>query len=298
MNHSLKAFSVAALAAALTACGGGSSSSDDDSTGSMSLDVTDAPTDQFAEVVIEFTGLTLQPADGEAIEFTFDEPKTLDLLTLQGGETAPLLENEEVPAGEYSWIRLTLNVDNSYVTETGGAEKTLFIPSGAETGLKLVSGFTVAQGGSSSFTIDFDARKSIVDPQGAVADYFLRPALRLVNNLEVGSIAGTVDESTVIQTECADSSQYTGMVYVYEGSDATPDDLGSANEPLVAVPVAYDEESTTYSFKAAFLLEGDYTASYSCDTDDNEADEELTFVGTQNVAVVADSEATANFPAE
>lgn len=291
MNHPIKYMTVAALTTALAACGGGSSG---DSTGSMSLDVTDAPTDKFTKVEITFTGVTLQPADGQAIEFTFDEPKTLDLLQLQGGETAPLLNEEEVPAGEYEWIRLTLDVDNSFVYE-GDVQYTLFVPSGAQTGLKLVSGFTVAQGGSTNFTIDFDARKSIVDPQGNVADYFLKPALRLIDNLEAGSIAGTVDASTVIQTECTDASTYSGMVYVFEGADATPDDLGSENEALVAVPVSDEDNLGTYTYKAAFLSAGEYTVSYSCDTDDNEVDEELTFVGTQNVTVEAEVEATANF---
>lgn len=300
MNHSLKLFTVTALASALAACGG---SSDGDSTGTVSMNVTDAPTASFTEVVVTFTGITLKPADGEAIEFSFDEAKTLDLLTLQGGESAPLLDGEEVLAGDYEWVRLTLDVDNSYVTEEGGAQKTLFIPSGAQTGLKLVSGFTVAQGGENNFTIDFDVRKSIVNPQsGAVADYFLKPALRLVDNLEVGSITGQVDYASINSTRMNDdalancSDGYEGSVYVYEGADVTPSDLNVNNEegnPLMVVPVELDDETGLYSFKAAFLTEGDYTVSYSCQVDDNEEDDAIEFDGTQNVTVEANVETQA-----
>ncbi|MBL3557883.1 MULTISPECIES: DUF4382 domain-containing protein [Marinobacter] len=303
MNYGLiKGLSITALAAAVAACGG-SGSSDSDATGTASFDVTDAPTAQFTEVVVTFTGLSVKPADGEAIEFTFDEAKTLDLLTLQGGESAPLLEDQEFPAGEYEWIRLTLNVDNSYVSEVDGSEKTLFIPSGAQTGLKLVSGFTIAQGGDNNFTIDFDVRKSIVNPQGGQADYYLKPALRLIDNLEVGSITGQVDFSAIQQTRGTDDTDdskldcaYDGSAYIYQGADVEPTDLNINEEggPLMVVPVTANPDDGLYSYTAAFLTAGDYTVSYSCQLDDNELDDELEFDGTQNVTVEAGVETEAD----
>lgn len=300
MNHSLKLFTVTALASALAACGG---SSDGDSTGTLSMDVTDAPTENFSEVVVTFTGITVKPANGQAIEFTFDEAKTLDLLTLQGGESAPLLDGEEVPAGEYNWVRLTLDMDpaNTYVMDAEG-QKTLFIPSGAQTGLKLVSGFTVAQGGENNFTIDFDVRKSIVNPQGGEADYYLKPALRLIDNLEVGSITGQVDYATIKQTRGSDDTEdaladcdYEGSAYIYEGADVTPTDLNITKEggPLMVVPVTANDSDSFYSYTAAFLTEGDYTVSYSCQMDDNEETDALEFDGTQTVTVEAGAETEA-----
>ncbi|MDL0432477.1 DUF4382 domain-containing protein [Marinobacter sp. TBZ242] len=305
MNNALiKGFGITALAAAVAACGG--SGSDDTATGTASFDVTDAPTMELAKVEITFTGLSVKPADGEAIEFTFDEAKTLDLLTLQGGDSAPLLEDQELPAGEYEWIRLTLDLDNSFVyeTENPDAPLTLFVPSGAQTGLKLVSGFTIAQGGENNFTIDFDVRKSIVNPQGkGVADYFLKPALRLVDNLEVGSITGQVDYATINQARGSDDTEdaladcdYEGSVYVFEGADAELSDLNVNNEegnPLMVVPVEPDSESGLYSYKAAFLTEGNYTVAYSCQLDDNEQDDTLEFDGKQTVAVEAGVETEA-----
>lgn len=303
MNYALiKGFGITALAAAVAACGG-SGSSDSDATGTASFDVTDAPTTELAKVEITFTGLSVKPADGEAIEFTFDEAKTLDLLTLQGGDSAPLLEDQELPAGEYQWIRLTLDVDNSFVykTENPDAPLTLFVPSGAQTGLKLVSGFTIAQGGDNNFTIDFDVRKSIVNPQGGQADYYLKPALRLIDNLKVGSITGQVDYATLKQirgTDDTDNSKtdcsYEGSAYIYQGADVTPTDLNVNEEggPLMVVPVKANEDSTSYVYTAAFLTEGDYTVSYSCQLDDNEETDALEFDGTQTVTVEAGIEET------
>ncbi|WP_150912311.1 DUF4382 domain-containing protein [Marinobacter halotolerans] len=303
MNNALiKGFGVTALAAAISACGGSGSGSSGPATGTASFDVTDAPTTQFSEVVISFTGLSVKPADGEAIEFTFEEAKTLDLLTLQGGESAPLLEDQELPAGEYEWIRLKLDLDSSYVFEEGGEQKTLFVPSGAQTGLKLVSGFTVAAGGDENFTIDFDVRKSIVNPQGGQADYYLKPALRLVDNQEVGSITGEVDYALINSTRGVDDTEdnladcaYEGSAYIYEGADVTPTDLNVNEEsgPLLVVPVSANDSDSLYSYTAAFLSAGDYTVSYSCQLDDNEQDDALEYDGTQNVTVEAGSKTEA-----
>ena len=50
----------------------------------------------------------------------------------------------------------------------------------------------VGAGSTNDFTIDFDLRKSVVHPPGQGETYLLKPVLRLVNNLEVGTIDGTV----------------------------------------------------------------------------------------------------------
>ncbi|WP_417532413.1 DUF4382 domain-containing protein [Marinobacter lipolyticus] len=296
MNRSLKLFTVAALAAGVAACG--SDSSDSDATGTVSFGLTDAPATEFSNVTVAFTEIQLKPADGDWITFPLDGFETVNLLDLQGGVTEPLITDEEVVAGNYTQLRLIVDTENSFVTlvDNPDAPLTLAVPSGEQSGLKLQGEFVVAADTSTDFTIDFDVQKAIVNPAGgALADYMLRPALRLVNNLEVGSIAGTVDASTVISTQCADAATYSGMVYVYEGSGATPDDLGSENEPLVAVPVSDEDNPGTYTYKAAFLTEGNYTVSYSCSADDNEIDEDLTFVGTQDVTVEVNTEKTVNF---
>ncbi len=72
----------------------------------------------------------------------------------------------------------------------------------------------------------------------------------------------------------------------------TPTDINVNDEesgPLMAVPVSDDDTDGTYTYTAAFLTEGDYTISYTCQLDDNEMDdsESMEFQGTQNVTVVA-----------
>ncbi|WP_111642541.1 DUF4382 domain-containing protein [Marinimicrobium alkaliphilum] len=285
---------VALAVLGLSACGGSSSSNDDGNTGTLSLSVTDAPVDSATAVVVSFSGVTLQHSNGERVDFVFDEAREIDLLQLQGNASEGLLDNEEVLAGDYEWIRLDVNVErgvrDSYITLDDGTEHELWIPSGEQTGLKLVSGMTVAAGGTADFTIDFDLRKAVVAPGapgGPVAGpgYMLRPALRLVNNLEVGSISGVIDDQ-VVAGLCDNAGTNAGAVYVYSGADVEPMDVrDEETDPLITALVSADD----YSYEVGFLTEGTYTVSYTCDAinDDPAEADELTFAGTANVEVVA-----------
>ena len=84
------------------------------------------------------------------------------------------------------------------------------VPSGSQTGLKLVRGFTLLAGGSADFTIDFDLRKSVVDPKGGQGMH-LKPALRLIDNAQSGTITGTV-AGELIASACADASLDAGAL--------------------------------------------------------------------------------------
>ncbi|WP_165857480.1 DUF4382 domain-containing protein [Marinobacter sp. JSM 1782161] len=303
MNKSLvQGFTVTALAAALAACGGSGSGGDDEATGTVSVGLTDAPVDDALEVNVTVTGVVLQPAgDGERRTFELDEPAYINLLDLQNGDVEALVTDEEVVAGEYSWMRLQLaeeSIENfSVVLDNNGGEYALGVPSGQQRGLQT-SGFTVPAGGTVNFTIDFDVRKSLAYRSGP-GDYLLRPTLRLVDNAEVGTLTGSVD-STTLSTECADASTFAGNVYIHSGADVTPDDIGSGVEPLTVAPV--DASTGENTFIAAFLPSGEYTVSYSCDLETQDADgfavdDDVTFVGTQNATVNAGETTSVEIPA-
>lgn len=286
---------------ALVACGGSSNNDSSAGSGQFSLAVTDAPIDTANHVFVSFSGVSIQSADGELIEFEFDEPRTIDLLALQGSASESLVTDETVPSGEYEWIRLHVNADHddvmdSYIELNDGTQHELRVPSGAQTGLKLVSGFDVPVGGSADFTIDFDLRKSIVMPPGqAAVGAMLKPALRLIDNSSSGSIAGQVD-SELITEFCEDPASQTGSVYVFSGADAEPSDVrGENSDPLITAFVQFGDGA--YDYEVGFLAEGNYTLAYTCDAhlDDPEAEDELRFVGTQPASVEADTVTEVNF---
>src|SRR5579863_1562683 len=252
----------------LAACGG----SDGSPSSTMNLSVADGPVDSADHVVIEVTGVELQPSGGgNAITFNFSSPKQLDLLTLQNGNAAMLLSGVSVPAGNYDWIRLLLSVGSdgavtgSYI-EISGAQYPLIVPSGEQTGLKLVQGFTMTANQVANFTIDFVLQQAITAPPGqqigGVQAYLLRPALRLIDNVQAGAISGTVSLSTLQghTPSCLDSSgnPTAAHVYIFSGAGATLTDIqldpmtgmpptGHVN-PIVTPPITYSSSSQQYVY--------------------------------------------------
>lgn len=310
MNNALiKGFGITALAAAVAACGGGGSS-DSDATGTASIGLTDAPVTDLTEVNLNITSVEVKPSEGQSITVQIETEDgenalNINLLDFQGGKVAQLFEDQEFPAGQYDWIRLHLGA-NPYVKEAGenpDAEVDLFLPSGFQTGLKLQGGFIIPAGGSADFTIDFDVRKSIVNA-GAKgtgdSKYILKPAHRLIDNTDAGSIIGDVDYVSINQDPDLAACDYEGSVYVYSGdvpaeelTDLNAENLETEEGPLLAVPVKDEDVDGIHSYKAAFLPAGKYTIAYSCQTDDNELEETLEFLGRQTVTVEAGVETEA-----
>jgi hypothetical protein len=300
------AVTAASILLGLAACSGGGDDSSGD-TGRLSLGVTDAPVDEASSVVVQFSGVAFKRA-GAAPEIVRDlvpSPRQLDLLQYQGGRAALLLDGVTLPAGDYEWVRLIIDnapgVRDSYIVRTGGEECELRVPSGAESGLKLNRGFTLPADGSLALTIDFDLRKSIHAPPGqqgtteaCTQGYLMRPTLRIVDDANVGAIAGTV-ASALVTEGCLPK------VYVFSGSGITPDDIeeatGADADPLVVASVAVQNGSTSYPYRAAFLPPGSYTVTFTCDDDDATADDTLEFIGTQNVTVQPNLISPADFAA-
>lgn len=287
---------VAAMAAVLTACGGGGGGSSGSGTSTLNLGVTDAPimlgTDQITNVYVQFHGVELQGPSGPTT-INFPAPKQIDLLAYTGTNAASLLQNTSLPAGNYQWIRLLVDtggtLDTYFVDSTGSHELT--IPSGAETGLKLIQGFTLAQGGLANFTIDFNIAHSLVSNAGG---YVLKPVLRLVNNEQVGTLSGTVSP-TLQQAHCANAGTDAGAVYIYSGTVATPTDIsGAATDPITTARVATDGSN---SYTIGFLQAGSYTAAWTCQEslDDPAVVNNLTFSGLQTFTITANTTTTLDF---
>lgn len=300
MKNLNRVFVTTAMIAALTACGGGGGSGStnpaSNTKGQLTLSLTDAPVDSLQSVVITVTGVSLKPQNGEEKTITFTEAKKIDMLDLQNGVVASLLDKYSLEAGTYEWVRLELSTaDNAlYVEDNLGGMVGLKIPSGFQTGLKLNSGFTIPQGGDSNFTIDFDLRKSVVKADGQ-SDYFLKPSFRLIDNTTTGTLSGNISAS-LLQTACANTSVFSGLVYVFSGGNIVPDDYdGLAIEALTAAAVTYNGTTGTYSYKMPFLASGDYTIAFSCDLDDQAKDDVLSFKQTQNISITSKTTTAINF---
>jgi hypothetical protein len=318
----------------LTACGGGGSTG---STGLLSAGITDAAVDEAEAVNLRVIAVQLRLQDADEDDWVvvelrdeLDAALEFNLLDYQHGETFPLFEDERVPAGVYSHARLVLEAPARTPVECVGqdplagshvvvsdtqATVPLFIPSGANTGVKLASPFRVPENGEARIVIDFDLRQSLFQP-AAFKDscYFLRPAFRVEAVQNIGEIVGSVDRALLTGDLCSDNDPATGnAVYVYEGFDQEPGDINADPGSQTAAPFAtaavnFDETANQGAYVVAFLPPGEYTVAFTCRADQErlpnpDADTEgepfavdgLEFQQPQDAQVEATSKTVVNF---
>lgn len=302
-NTPLNILAAASMTLMLTACDSGDSVS---STGSLNLNITDAPVDMADKVVVEFSGVEIKPAEGKSITFNFSEsceadPVScqIDLLALNAGISAQILADETVPAGKYNWVRLMVKAEegvrDSYIV-VGDQEHELRIPSGDKTGLKLNRGFVIPAGGEGSFTIDFDLRKSV--HMTGKGEYKLRPTLRLVDHAEMGSLSGSIDPNLIASGDCTTGA----AVYVFSaGTAGAPDDedgVEGGPDPITSAVV--DTTGSVYNYKVSFLSAGDYLIAFTCDADADDANVDddsatVSFLSEATVSITVDNNTVHDF---
>jgi len=309
--------------AMITACGGGSDDSsdniDDVNTSTFSLAISDAPVDDLSAVIVCFNQIQLKrnEANGGDVIFTvggengaieandlcLDDDNNviadtvgLNLLDYAGSDSINLITGAVIEAGDYTKLRIAMS-EGSYGidSDTGGKIK-VSVPSNE---LKL-DGFTAAIGGVINFTLEFDLRKSMVNPVGQEG-YFLKPnGIRLVDNSKIGHISGSVAESLLTDNQVShgcifspeDLSTAVASVYLYAGngleSDLTALSDNGGNEehqPVASTTVTFDGVQS-YNFEIGFINANDYTIAVSCDVvDDPEADDDVVFIEAKNVKV-------------
>jgi hypothetical protein len=292
---------VAMVSSVIAGCGGGDGNDlgvtpGNNGQGTVNIAITDAPVDFATHVFVEFAGIELTPQSGAPTVYDINPDRSIDLLSLQDGAVITLLQNQAVPAGNYTRVRFLVNATsgnntNSYVDLATGGRFPLVIPAGSETGLTINRNFSVSDKGRIDLTVDFDLRKSII--AGAMT-YTFKPLLRTVDNTQVGTISGTVGSNLV-------SGLCTPYVYVFTGANVVPDDIDLASDvdPVVSVPVKLNNSTGNYTYRASFLESGAYTVSYVCLTDtrdDNpEAEDSLAFLQTLQGTVTAGQTTTVNF---
>lgn len=206
------------LIAATAAFWGCSDNPTGNQTGTVQLRMTDATAD-YDEVNIVVTEVSIHPsgagdADSEWEVLETDDA-TYNLLTLQNGVFATIAHTT-VASGPYDQVRLKVGSGSNVVVD--GITYPLTIPSGMQSGIKLVGSYTVPPDGLLDLALDFDAARSI--HQTGNGTYMLQPVIRVVPFSTAGSISGVVLPPTAGAT-----------VYAIAGTDTltstSTDALGS-----------------------------------------------------------------------
>ena len=271
---------------ALAGCGGGSGSSDEDAQrfGFLSLGISDAPIHDAKKVCVSFTDIELKPLAGPSTLITLPAVEKINLLKFQGANAMPILTSERLPAGQYEWMRLGVDAvrgsnggvgdtgdpdvcdgDASYIVMTDNSVYNLYVPSGENTGLKLVNGYTVPVNDQVSLTAEFDLGKSITAPPGQSPDVKLRPTIKLVDNNEVGTLTGQVANALAEAEACQPS------VYVFNDGvipNGIEDEVDDADDPIATALVEAQDQGESiveWHYTVGFLLAGEYEAAFTCD---------------------------------
>jgi len=157
----------------------------------FSIWLTDSPSD-YAEVNIDIANVEIHVSSGSEIGWqtlSTVNAGVYNLLDLTNSRDK-LIASGELSEVRISQVRLILGENNSLKLKDGTTITDLKIPSGQETGLKLIVDINLVAGMNYNLCIDFDAAKSIVEKGNG--KYSLKPTMRAFYLSNTGAIKGII----------------------------------------------------------------------------------------------------------
>jgi hypothetical protein len=277
MKTGIKAALLAvAASAALVACGGGGDGgvapAPGSSSGTLRVALTDAPACGFDEVNVTVERVRAHQSasagenDAGWTDIVVNPPRKIDLLSLQNGVLVDLGQ-ATVPAGNYTQMRLVLVSNKSVpmsntVKPTGGSEIELDTPSAAQSGLKLINGFTIEPNKTTYIVLDFDACKSIVKRGNGL--HGLKPVIQMMA-VTASTIVGYVQSSPTGMTV---SAQKNGVVLKATAPDSTGKFVLAPLDPTKSpYDVVISGPTLTTSVVAKVPVTSDQTTTLNTDLD-------------------------------
>lgn len=156
----------------VAACGSGTGGGP--AAGTVTLAMTDAPSDALEALTVTIESATLIGDAGQApIPLPDDAPITLNLLDLDG--INQILATASVPAGTYSKLRL--QISHATVTWPDETTEPVTIVANGKVDLNFQGVIEIAEGGATTIQLDFSAEDSLKLTETGDGKLILRPQI-------------------------------------------------------------------------------------------------------------------------
>jgi len=215
--------------------GGGGGSSDSSGTGTLAVSLTDSAGSYKAvyitveSVEVHLGGNDKNNKNWQTIPMDVD---TINLCDLTNGVFEEL-GSISLTEGKYTQLRLHLNnipedgelnilsemhPHANYVILEDNRVHELKVPSGFQSGVKIVKGFTINANGTTEIILDFDAMSSVVEA-GNSDKWLLKPTIKVGELDEYSIINGRVTDDALV-TEGIPDAYVSVQIFDGEADDA------------------------------------------------------------------------------
>ncbi len=237
--------------------GCGSSSTDGGGrTGTVSLHLTDATINGVQAVYVTIEEVSVHKNEGGTWKVIAEPNRTYNLLEVVNGVREEL-GIAVLETGHYTQLRMqvreqpdgginTLSESHpygNYVIDNSDEYQELKIPSGYQTGVKVVCGFDINENQTTELILDFDASRSIVEA-GSSENLLLKPSIKVFELDEYSIITGTVTDG---------ENGLHGVLVSAQGYDPT---AGDDKDKVIVEASTTTDASGSY---AIFVAPGTYS---------------------------------------
>lgn len=221
---------------------GGTGLAGDGKSGSLSLALQDAFSERYKGVYVTITEVQVHLGNDEKDDRNWrvvaSPGKTYNLLELVNG-VREVLGIADLEAGSYTQMRLIIGrtsdngvnllgrphpFANYVITNPGDEIHELKVPSGFQTGIKIVHGFVIEENKTTELILDFDASKSVVRA-GASGLWLLKPTIKVLETASYSIVRGTVEAREVATS--TGSPLQGALVSAQQISDGNPEVIAS-----------------------------------------------------------------------
>lgn len=193
----------------IVACGSGGDGGSG-STGTMNLALTDASTSDYRAIYVTIRQVEVHKDGGAGWDIVATPNKTYNLLNLVNG-VREQLALAILSSGHYTQMRLILadTPDDSlnilsrkhpygnYFVDNNDQDIELKVPSGFQTGIKIVKGFDINANETTEIILDFDAARSVVRA-GSSGKWLLKPTIKMLETKDYCIISGNAGAAGVL----------------------------------------------------------------------------------------------------